>query len=80
MATQNTLSISSELMEQIEFAAKAADKTTDQWAAEAIQRQLEDDRWQKMFRRNERYARGLNINEADVPKLVRQSRLERSRP
>jgi hypothetical protein len=79
MANQNTLSVPPELMVQIEAAAQAANKTPDEWAAEAMQKQLEDNYWQNMLKRNERYAQAMNITEADVPNLVHQNRLERKR-
>ena len=79
MATQNTLSVPPELMAQIEAAAQAVNQTPNEWAVEAMRRQLEDDRWQSMLKRNEHYAQAINITEADVPNLVHQDRLQRRR-
>jgi len=77
MATHNTVSIPPELMAQIEAAAQDANQTPDEWAIKAMQKQLEENRWQNMLRRNERYA--LNMTEEDVPEITHQVRLERRR-
>lgn len=79
MASQNILSVTPELMAQIEAAASAANQTPDEWAAEVMQRKLQESRVKAMFARNERYARKASIKESDVPDLVHQARLERGR-
>ena len=44
-----------------------------------MRRQLEENRWQDMLKRNERYAQVMGIGETDVPNIVHQDRLERRR-
>ena len=77
MAAQNTLSVSPELMAQIEAAAQAANQTPDEWAAEVMARKLQESRVRAMFARNEGYARRSGYQESDVPDLVHQTRRER---
>ena len=71
------LPIPADLMKQIAAAARAADKTPEEWAAEALHRQLDDDRWRKMFAKHDRISRQLDIRETDIPAVVEQARRER---
>lgn len=79
MASRNTFSVPPDLMVTIEAAAREANKTPGQWAIETMERQLEDNRWQNMLKRNERNAQALGIREEDVPDAVHQDGLERAR-
>lgn len=64
-------------MAQVENAARAVDQTPEEWAAEAMKRQLEEDRWHKMLERNERQARAVGIKESDLPRVIAESRRKR---
>ncbi len=75
----NTLSFPSDLMAKIESAAHATDQTPEEWAAEAVQRQLKNEQWRDVLDRNERHVRALGLKESDVPHLVDEARAERRR-
>ncbi|HEX7360540.1 MAG TPA: hypothetical protein VF283_08610 [Bryobacteraceae bacterium] len=77
MASPNTISVPADLMAQVENAARAVDQTPEEWAAEAMKRQLEEDRWHKMLERNERQARAVGIKESDLPRVIAESRRKR---
>jgi hypothetical protein len=71
------VSIPADLMEQIGAAARAADKTPEEWVEEALHRQLDDNRWQKMFARHDHISGEQGIRESDIPEMVEQARRER---
>ncbi len=77
MAFPNTISIPADLLAQVENAARAANQTLEEWAAEAMKRKLEENRWRSMLQRNERQARKLGIKQSDLPRLIAESRRER---
>lgn len=77
MASPNTISIPADLMVQVESAARAVNQTPEEWATEAMKRQLEEDRWRKILERNERQARAVGIKESDLPRVIAESRRER---
>ena len=75
----NTLSFPSELMAQIESAAIAAHQTPEEWAADAMQRQLKNAHFKSILARNDRDMLRSRIKESDVPDMVHQARAERCR-
>jgi hypothetical protein len=56
---------------------RTANQPPEEWAAEAMKRQLEENKWRKMLLHNERQARDLGIKESDVSRLIAESRRER---
>jgi hypothetical protein len=77
MRSPNTISIPADLLAQVESAARAANQTPEEWANEAMKRQLEESKWRKMLQRNEHQAQKLGIKESDLPRLIAESRRER---
>jgi hypothetical protein len=45
---------------------------------EAVERYLEGRRWQRLFAYGEERARALGLTEADIPRLIEESRRERA--
>lgn len=73
------LRVPPDLVTQIEEAARAANKTPDEWAAEAFEHHLETQKWQKLVAYGHENARKLGIKEEDIPRLIAESREERKR-
>ena len=58
-------------------AAAAAATTPEAWVERAVARQLDDDVWRDVLAYGEHRARALGFTEADVERLVEDSRSER---
>ena len=78
MATGETQipSIPVTLMAEVERVARAQERTVGQVLTEAVDRYLKEEQWQslKAYGREKALARGLT--EADVPRLIDESRRE----
>lgn len=70
------LSVSPELVNEMEAAAKAENKTPDEWAAEAFARHLESQKWQNLVAFGQEHARSHGFKEGDVNRLIAESRAE----
>ena len=64
------------LFAQIEEAAKAEHRTPEEVLQEAVERYLEDKRWQNLLVYGEQQARLLGLTDTDVPRLIDEYRKE----
>jgi len=64
------------LFAQIEEAAKAERRTTEELLQEAIERYLKEKRWQHLLAYGEEQARLLGLTDTDVPRLIDEYRKE----
>ncbi len=72
--------ISPALLNQAEQAAQAEHITLDEVLQKAVERYIEDRRWQKVYQFGEQQARKLGIKEGDVDRIIHQRRAkERAR-
>lgn len=76
MATNN-LHIPDDLLNAANTAALAEGKTTDELAADALRRYLAHRKLDELNRYGQEQARKLGYTEADVPRLIAESRRER---
>jgi predicted transcriptional regulator len=76
-----TLSLPAELAERMEAAASAEGKTPDEWMAEALQKKLLDEKWQRMGIQAEERRRKAGFTheqaQAHVDRLIHEHRAER---
>ena len=77
MATQNNLYVPNELLAELQAKAAAEGKTVDQLAAEALRRGLKEREWQDLLAYGRERGEASGYAEEDVPRLVREWRLER---
>lgn len=70
------LSVPPELLSEMEAAAKAENKTPDEWAAEAFARHLESQKWQKLVAFGHEHAKTHGFKESDIPRSIAESRDE----
>jgi hypothetical protein len=64
------------LVAEMEEAACAEGKTVDEIAQAAVQRFLDERRWQRLVSYGKGQAQGLGLKTSDVPGLIDQSRRE----
>jgi predicted transcriptional regulator len=64
------------LMAELERVARAQDRTVAQVLAEAVDRYLKDEQWQSLKAYGRERARARGLTEADVPRLIAESRRE----
>jgi predicted transcriptional regulator len=76
MATSNGISLPEDLMTAIRSAAEAEHRTVDEVMADAVERYLEDRSWTRLFDYGAARAKALGIGEADVDRLITESRVE----
>jgi hypothetical protein len=76
MATEIRTLISNELLHEVEEMARMQSRQPAELVAEAIGKYLKAERWARFVERNERRARELGITEADIPRLIAETRLE----
>ncbi len=76
MQTDKNITLAPELFEQVTEQAQVEGKTPDELANEAMKRYLALQRLQKLQQYGRRRAEELGIGEADVPRLVAESRNE----
>ena len=75
-----SLSIPPKLLREAERLAKREGRTRSELMREALRRYMADSRWRELQEFGRTQARKLGITEADVERLVREERAERSRP
>jgi Arc/MetJ-type ribon-helix-helix transcriptional regulator len=66
----------SSLLAEIQAAADEEHRTSDELVREAVERYLEDRRWQRLLAYGEQQARSLGLTDADVPRLIEEYRQE----
>jgi hypothetical protein len=76
MAIQNNLHIPDDLLTAVNEAASAEGKTTDEVAAEALRRYLAHRNLEELGKYGREQSRRLGLTEADVPRLIAESRRE----
>ncbi|SPF48613.1 CopG domain protein DNA-binding domain protein (modular protein) [Candidatus Sulfopaludibacter sp. SbA4] len=74
--TQNNLHIPDDLLNAVSEAASADGKTTDEIAADALRRYLEHRKLQELGNYGREQSRRLGYTEADVSRLIAESRRE----
>jgi len=62
------------LLTEVEKAASAEHITLDEVLQKALERYIEDRRWQKVYQFGEQQARKLGIREGDVDRIIHQRR------
>ena len=76
MATQNNLHIPDDLLSAVNEAAGADGKTTDEIAADALRRYLAHRKLEELGKYGSEQSLRLGYTEADVPRLIAESRRE----
>ena len=76
MAAQNNLHIPDDLLSAVTEAASADGKTTDELAADALQRYLAHRKLEDLASYGREQSRRLGYTEADVLRLIAESRHE----
>lgn len=72
------LQVSPDLLNEMEAAARAENKTPDEWAAEAFARHLEAQKWQKLLTFGQEHSRSQGFEESDVNRLIAEFRAEQT--
>jgi hypothetical protein len=76
MSTQNNVHIPDDLLSAVSEAAATDGKTTDEIAAEALRRYLAHRQLEELGRYGREQSSHLGYTEADVPRLIAESRRE----
>jgi hypothetical protein len=81
MATseQPRLNMSEDQLAELEKLARAQDRSVSDVVSEAVDRYIKEKQWQGLKRYGRAKARELGLTEADVPRLIEESRQERGR-
>ena len=77
-AEENNIAIPPSLLAEIQAAAEEEKRPAEEVLREAIERYLENRRWQQLVSYGQQRARELGLTEADVPRLIAESRRERA--
>jgi hypothetical protein len=79
--SNDTLIVPPALQAEVEAAAAEEQRPAGELLRDAVERYLKDRRWQRLVAYGHRRARGLGLTEADLPRLIAESRQEqRQRP
>jgi hypothetical protein len=76
MATRNNLHIPDDLLTAVNETADADGNTTDEIAADALRRHLAHRKLEELGKYGREQSRRLGYTEADVPRLIAESRRE----
>jgi hypothetical protein len=79
MATSNIPGISDAQLIELEKLARAQERTVDEVLGEAVDKYIKDKQWAALKSYGRAKSRELGLTEADVPRLIAESRQERSR-
>jgi metal-responsive CopG/Arc/MetJ family transcriptional regulator len=71
-----TISLLPELLEEAERLAKEEKRTRSEFFREAIRRYIEDKKWERIYRYGRLKAQEQGLTEADVERLIDESRAE----
>ena len=77
MQADRTITLTSELFEEVSEQARAEGKTPDELVAEAARRLLRTRKLDLFVDRNRRDAEAKGLRESDVPRLISEYRRER---
>jgi metal-responsive CopG/Arc/MetJ family transcriptional regulator len=64
------------LIAEVEKAAQAQGRTVDEVLSEAVQRYIDDQKWQKLIESGECRAKARGLTENDVARLIEEVRRE----
>ncbi len=78
MGTRNNLHIPDDLLSAVNEAASADGKTTEELAADALRRYLAHRKLEELGKYGSEQSRRLGLTEADVSRLIAESRRENS--
>jgi hypothetical protein len=79
MATSNIPSTTDSQLTELEKFARAQERTVDQVLGEAVDKYIKDKQWAALNSYGRAKSRELRLSEVDVPRLITESRQERSR-
>jgi predicted transcriptional regulator len=79
MATTNQLSLSDAQLAELEKLARAQERTVPEVVSEAVDRYIKDKQWSALKQYGRAKSRELGLTEADVPRLIAESRTEHAR-
>ena len=77
-AEDSSIAISPSLLAEIQAAADEEKRPVEEVLREAIESYLENRRWQRILDYGQQRARELGLIEADMPRLIAESRRERA--
>jgi hypothetical protein len=69
--------VPAELVHEIEAAAREDHRLPTELVGEAVDAYLKNRQWRRLVERGEARARALGLTEADLPRLIAESRAER---
>lgn len=64
------------LMAEVERVAREQERTVSQVVADAVDRYVKDERWQRLLAYGRERAGALGLTDDDVPRLIEESRRE----
>lgn len=76
ITSNHSIHMPSDLLAQVQAVAQEEHRTTDEVIRDALERYLENHRWQRLYAYGEQRARALGLTEADVPRLIAEYRKE----
>jgi predicted transcriptional regulator len=79
MATTNQPILSDAQLAELEKLARAQERTVPEVVSEAVDRYIKDKQWSALKQYGRAKSRELGLTEADVPRLIAESRQEHSR-
>ena len=79
MATSNQPTLSDDQLAELEKLARAQERSVDEVLSEAVGRYIKDQQWSALKRYGRAKSREMGLTEADVPRLIAESRAERGR-
>jgi predicted transcriptional regulator len=79
MATPNQPQLSDSQLAELEKLARAQERSVDEVLSEAVDRYIRDEQWEAVKRYGVAKTRERGLTEADVPRLIAESRAERRR-
>ena len=79
MATSNIPGISDAQLTELEKLARAQEQTVDEVLGEAVDRYIREKQWAAIKQYGRAKSHEMGLTEADVPRLIAESRAERGR-
>jgi predicted transcriptional regulator len=79
MATPDQPQLSDSQLAELEKLARAQERSVDEVLSEAVDRYIRDEQWEAVKRDGVAKSRERGLTEADVPRLIAESRAERRR-
>ena len=79
MAATNQPVLSDAQLAELEKLARAQERSVDEVVGEAVDRYIKEKQWEALKRYGRAKSHELGLTEADVPRLIAESRQERAR-